>query len=145
VRGPSAREIADFQETYGELQARLVQAKSGAPWLGGRRSGYAVESAAPPRLMNLLSGRWTAVWSPLGTVQVRPLGPPLPLGTLPIGNARQAIRAALMAQEREDRYPTWLASAQQAAFPEAICWRDQMPEKGEVDLTNYLPFLALSS
>ena len=38
-----------------------------------------------------------------------------------------------------------LASAQQAAFPEAICWRDQMPEKGEVDLTNYLPFLALSS
>jgi hypothetical protein len=50
-----------------------------------------------------------------------------------------------MAQEREDRYPTWLASAQQAAFPEAICWRDQMPEKGEVDLTNYLPFLALSS
>ena len=36
-------------------------------------------------------------------------------------------------------------SAQQAAFPEAICWRDQMPEKGEVDLTNYLPFLALTS
>ena len=33
----------------------------------------------------------------------------------------------------------------QAAFPEAICWRDQMPEKGEVDLTNYLPFLALTS
>jgi hypothetical protein len=78
-------------------------------------------------------------------VQVRPLGPPLPLGTLPIGNARDAIRAALMAQEREDRYPTWLTSAQQAAFPEAICWRDQMPEKGEVDLTNYLPFLALTS
>ena len=141
----SAREIADFHDTYGDLQARLVQAKSGAPWLGGRRSGYAVESAAPPRLMTLLSGRWTSVWSPLGTVQVRPLGPPLPLGTLPLGNAREAIRAALKAQEREDRYPTWLADAQQAAFPEAICWRDQMPEKGEVDLTNYLPFLALTS
>jgi len=145
VPGPSAAEIADFHDTYGDLQARLVQAKAGAPWLGGRRSGYAVESAAPPRLMALSSGRWTAIWSPLGTVQVRPLGPPLPLGTLPLGNAREAIRAALMAQEREDRYPTWLASAQQAAFPEAICWRDQMPEKGEVDLTNYLPFLALSS
>jgi len=145
VRGPSAREIADFHETYGELQARLVQAKSGASWLGGRRSGYAVESAAPPRLMSLLSGRWSAVWSPLGTVQVRPLGPPLPLGTLPLSNAREAIRAALIAQAREDRYPTWLADAQQAAFPEAICWRDQMPETGEVDLTNYLPFLALTS
>jgi hypothetical protein len=145
VRGPSAREIADFHDTYGDLQARLVQAKAGTPWLGGRRSGYAVESAAPPRLMTLLSGRWSSVWSPLGTVQVRPLGPPLPLGTLPVGNVREAIRAALIAQAREDRYPTWLASAQQAAFPEAICWRDQMPEKGEVDLTNYLPFLALTS
>ena len=145
VRGPSAREIADYHDTYGDLQARLVQAKAGAPWLGGRLSGYAVESAAPPRLMTLTSGRWSAVWSPLGTVQVRPLGPPLPLGTLSIGNAREAIRAALMAQEREDRYPSWLASAQQAAFPEAICWRDQFPATGEVDLTNYLPFLALSS
>ena len=145
VRGPSAREIADFHETYGDLQARLVEAKVGAPWLGGHRSGYAVESAAPPRLMRLLSGRWSSVWSPLGTVQVRPLGPPLPLGALPLGNVREAIRAALVAQAREDRYPTWLASAQQAAFPEAICWRDQMPEKGEVDLTNYLPFLALTS
>jgi hypothetical protein len=122
-----------------------VQAKAGAAWLGGRRSGYAVESAAPPRLMALLSGRWSAVWSPLGTVQVRPLGPPLPLGTLPLENVRAAIRTALVAQAREDRYPTWLAAAQKAAFPEAICWRDQMPEAGEVDLTNYLPFLALSS
>jgi hypothetical protein len=145
VRGPSAREIADFHDTYGDLQARLVQAKSVASWLGGRRSGYAVESAAPPRLMSLLSGRWSSVWSPLGTVQVRPLGPPLPLGALPLGNVREAIRAALVAQAREDRYPTWLADAQQATFPEAICWRDQMPEKGEVDLTNYLPFLALTS
>ena len=50
-----------------------------------------------------------------------------------------------MAQAQEDRYPTWLTSAQQAAFPEAICWRDLMPEQGEVDLTNYLPFLALTS
>jgi hypothetical protein len=145
VRGPSARQIADFHDTYGDLQARLVQAKADAPWLGGHRSGYAVESAAPPRLMTVLSGRWSSVWSPLGTVQVRPLGPPLPLGTLPVQNVRGAIRAALMAQAREDRYPTWLASAQQAAFQEAICWRDQMPELGEVDLTNYLPFLALTS
>jgi hypothetical protein len=145
VPGPSARAIADFQETYGDLQARLVQAKSGTPWLGGRRTGYAVESAAPPKLMTLSSGRWSALWSPLGTIQVRPLGPPLPLGTLPLANAREAIRAALMTQAREDRYPTWLAAAQQAAFPEAICWRDQMPETGEVDLTNYLPFLALTS
>jgi hypothetical protein len=104
-----------------------------------------VESVAPPQLMSLSSGRWSVLWSPLGRVRVRPLGPPLPLGSLPLGNVRRAIRTALIAHAREDRFPGWLTSAQKAAFPEAICWRDQLPELGEVDLTNYLPFLALTS
>jgi hypothetical protein len=95
--------------------------------------------------MNLSSGRWSQLWSPLGTLRVRPLGPPQPLGSLPLGNVRHAIRAALIAQAREARFPIWLTAAQRAAFPEAICWRDQLPELGEVDLTNYLPFLALTS
>lgn len=145
VSWPNARQIADFHETYGDLQARLVEAKSQAQWLGGRRSGYAIASVAPPQLMSLSSGRWSALWSPLGTVHVRPLGPPLPLGSLPLGNVRVGIRAALVAQAREEYFPTWLTGAQRAAFPEAICWRDQFPELGEVDLTNYLPFLALTS
>ena len=57
---------------------------------------------------------------------------------------RTSIRSALIDQAREQRFPIWLAAAQKAAFPEAICWRDQFPEIGEVDLTNYLPFLALT-
>ena len=102
----SARAIADFHETYGDLQARLVQAKSGTPWLGGRRAGYAVESAAPPKLMTLSSGRWSSLWSPLGTIQVRPLGPPLPLGTLPLGNVREAIRAGVAITASTDAHST---------------------------------------
>ncbi|CAN5237330.1 hypothetical protein BH18ACT12_BH18ACT12_18090 [soil metagenome] len=145
VSWPNARQIADYHETYGELQVRLVQAKAQTLWLGGRRAGYALESAAPPQLMGLSSGRWAALWSPLGTVQVRPVGPPMPLGSLPLGDVQQAIRTALVAQAREARFPTWLTAAQKAAFPEAICWRDQLPELGEVNLTNYLPFLALTS
>jgi len=145
VSWPSSRQIADYHETYGELQVRLVQAKSQTQWLGGRRAGYVLESAGPPQLMGLASGRWAALWSPLGTVQVRPLGPPLPLGSLPLGNVHHGIRAALIAQAREARFPTWLMAAQKSAFPEAVCWRDQLPELGEVDLTNYLPFLALTS
>jgi hypothetical protein len=145
VSWPSSRQIADYHETYGELQVRLVQAKSQTQWLGGRRAGYALESAGPPQLMSLASGRWAALWSPLGTVQVRPLGPPLPLGSLPLGNVHHGIRAALIAHAREAHFPTWLTSAQKSSFPEAICWRDQLPELGEVDLTNYLPFLALTS
>ena len=84
------------------------------------------------------------MWSPLGPVDVRPLGPPQPLGTLPLQSVRATIRSALMAQEREDRFPVWLMAAQRTALSEAICWRDQMPELSEVDLTNYLPFLALT-
>jgi hypothetical protein len=95
--------------------------------------------------MGLSSGRWAALWSPLGTIQVRPVGPPIPLASLSVGSAMHAIRAALIAQAREARYPTWLTAAQKSAFPEAICWRDQLPELGEVDLTNYLPFLALTA
>ena len=144
VATPSAADIADYHENFGDVQARLVEAKSGTAWLGGRRSGYALSSGAPPQLMSLSSGRWSRLWSPLGTVRVRPLGPPQPLGSLPIGNVRLAIRSALMEQAREERFPIWLTAAQKAAFPQALCWRDQFPELGEVDLTNYLPFLALT-
>ena len=145
VGPPAATAIADYHENFGELQARLVQAKAETPWLGGRRSGYALSSTAPPQLMNLSSGRWAPLWSPLGTVQVRPLGPPRALGTVPLGKVRLAIRSALVEQAREEHFPVWLTAAQKAAFPEATCWRDQFPELGEVDLTNYLSFLALTS
>ncbi len=144
VAWPNASAISEYHDNFGELQARLVEAKSQTHWLGGRRSGYALESTAPPQLMNLSSGRWSALWSPLGTVRVRPLGPPQPLGSLPLGNVRLSIRTALIDQAREEHFPTWLTAAQKAAFPEAICWRDQFPELGEVDLTNYLSFLALT-
>jgi hypothetical protein len=143
VGGPSASEIADYRANYGDVHVRLVETKSAAPWLGGRR-GYALASTAPPQLMGLASGRWARVWSPLGAVQVRPLGPPKLLSSLPLGSVRASIRSALIEQAREDHFPVWLAAAQKAAFPEAICWRDQFPEVGEVDLTNYLPFLALT-
>src|SRR5439155_3946162 len=42
VGGPNARAIAQYHENFGELQARLVEAKSETEWLGGRRSGYAL-------------------------------------------------------------------------------------------------------
>jgi hypothetical protein len=144
VPAPSAQAIADYQDTYGDLNARLVKTKERVQWLGGKSSGYALASTAPPQLMTVATGRWSTVWSPLGAVQVRPLSLPQPLAALPLASVRTGIRSALMAQEREDRFSDWLMSAQRAALSEAICWRDQMPELSEVDLTNYLPFLALT-
>jgi hypothetical protein len=144
VAAPTGAAVAQYRQNFGDVQARLVQVKSKTEWLGGKSTGYALASTAPPQLMGLASGRWAAVWSPLGVVRVRPLGPPKPLASVPLGNVRSSIRAALMDQSREEHFPVWLTAAQKAAFPEAICWRDQFPELGEVDLTNYLDFVALT-
>jgi hypothetical protein len=140
---PTAGQIADYQASYGDLQARLVQTSAGTAWLGGRRVGYAIESTAPDALMGLPTRRWASVWSPLGAVRVRPLAAPEPLAGVPYGSARPSIRAALMAQQRQSRFPSWLTAEQRGAFPEGTCWRDQFPELGEVDLSGYLPFLEL--
>ena len=143
VAAPTAVEIADYQDTYGDLQARLVQTRRGAAWFGGRRVGYAIESAAPSSLMSLPSNRWASVWSALGAVRVRPLGPPVPLSSVPLARARASIRSALLAQSRRARYPQWLIARQRAALEEATCWRDQFPEVAATDMTDYLPFLEL--
>ncbi len=145
VSAPTGDDIAEFQETYADLQARLVQTEKRAPWLGGRKVGYAVQSNAPGPLMELPSGRWTPVWSPTGTVRVRPLGPPVALGSVAPARARPSIRAALVTQEREAKYPLWISTQQTRSFRNVVCWRDQLPMPGIVDLTEYLPFLALTS
>jgi hypothetical protein len=143
VSAPSAAQIADYRDSYGDLQARLVQTKAQAPWLGGRRVGYAIEATAPDALMGIPMKRWSSVWSPLGAVRVRPLGPPQPLGGVPLGSATPSIRAVLIAQARQARFPTWLAARQRAAFPEATCWRDQFPQVGDADLSEFLEFLQI--
>jgi hypothetical protein len=143
VGTPSDADVAEFQQTYGELQTRLVQTAARATWLGGRKRGYAVEANAPGAVMSAPSQRWTSVWSPSGVVRVRPLGPPQPLGAVPVARVRSSIRAALAAQERFARYPTWIAARQSRSFDQAVCWRDELPAVGVADLTDYLPFLQL--
>jgi hypothetical protein len=145
VAAPSSDAVTEFQQTYGDLRARLVQTAARAPWLGGRKLGYAVESNAPGAVMSAPSGRWTSVWSTAGVVRVRPLGPPSPLGSVPLERARASIRAALVSQERDALYPTWIAARQSRSFDQAVCWRDQLPGVGIADLTDYLPFLSLPS
>ena len=144
VPGPSGTDIAEYQSNYGDLQARLVQSEARTPWLGGRKVGYAVSSNAPVRLMALPTRRWSALWSPLGTTRVRPLGPPVRLRSVPLVRLRASIRAALIAQAKDARYETWIAGQQGRSFRNAVCWRDQLPSLGTADLTEYLPFLALT-
>jgi hypothetical protein len=141
---PSGADIADYQQTSGELQARLVQTARSAAWLGGRKLGYALASNAPTPVMAIASGRWSQVWSPTGTMRVRPLGEPVPLGSVPLSRTRPSIRAALIAQARDERYPTWIAVQMARSLSSAVCWRDELPQTGAADLTDYLPFLSLA-
>jgi len=144
VSPPSAADIADYQETSTDLLVRLVQTAHAAAWLGGRKVGYALASNAPTPVMALRSGRWSQVWSPTGTVRVRPLGEPVPLGSVPLARVRPSIRAALIVQARDERYPAWIAARMARSLSSAVCWRDELPQAGVADLTDYLPFLSLS-
>ena len=144
VRAPSGADVAEYQQTYGDQKVRLVQAGRPAPWLGGRKVGYAVESIAPVSVMTLPAGRWARVWSVAGPIRVRALGSPVRLGSLSLARVAPSIRAALIAEARDARYPSWIAAQQARSFAGAICWRDELPAVGIADLTDYLPFLSLN-
>ena len=143
VAGPTAVEVGDYYETYGAMRARLVEAKTRAPWLGMRKHGFALESMAPPQLFSLpQGGGWHRIRTMRGTYQVRALDSPVSLGALPLTMARPAIVTALKELSRSDRYEAWLLARERVLDEQAVCRRDAQPEAGVVELTDYLPFLA---
>lgn len=143
VAGPTSVEVNEYYETYGATRARLVEAKTAAPWLGMRKHGFALESMAPPQLFSLPQGRgWHGIRTMRGTYQVRALDSPASLGALPLGVARPAIVNALKELSRSDRYEAWLLARERVLDEQAVCRRDAQPQVGVVELTDYLPFLA---
>ena len=142
VGSPSSADVREYYQTYGESQARLVQTKSAAPWLGNRKRGFALESTAPPQLFSIRQGGWRKVRTMRGTYQVRALGSPVPLGAIPFGLARPAVVTALRTLAQADRFEAWLLARERALVEQALCRRDVQPQTGVVPLTDYLPFLA---
>jgi hypothetical protein len=143
VAGPTAVEVGEYFETYGAARARLVETKTGAPWLGMRKHGFALESMAPPQLFSIAQGGgWHRIRTMRGTYQVRALDSPVSLGALPLSVARPAIVNALKELSRSDRYEAWLLARERVLDEQAVCRRDSQPEVGVVELTDYLPFLA---
>jgi hypothetical protein len=142
VGSPSSADVREYYETYGESQARLVQTKSTAPWLGNRKRGFALESTAPPQLFAIRQGGWRKVRTMRGTYEVRALDSPVPLGAIPFGLARPAVVTALRTLAQADRYDSWLLARERALVEQALCRRDVQPQTGVVPLTDYLPFLA---
>jgi hypothetical protein len=137
---PSGGEVAAFYAAYPDMLVRRAHVSPTAPWLG-RRTGFAVAEAAPQRLFTLPAGRKSRLATVLGTFKVRPLGPAQPLGALPLSTVRPAIVAALRGFERAQSFERWTIQQQNHALNRMTCLRDQLPQPGAIDLTQYLPFL----
>jgi hypothetical protein len=75
--------------------------------------------------------------------KARALAPAVPLQTLSVTEARPAISAALVELARSDAFDRWLLKAEEGLLRNAVCWRDLMPDRGVVDLTDGLDFLTL--
>jgi hypothetical protein len=129
---PSTAAVEEFHRSYADFLARPVAVPEPVDWLGGRRSGFALETFAPPTVFSLRRGR--RIETPAGRMLVRPLGEAVPLGALSTADARPAIETALGRLARGAIYDGWLRKAQRAALVEARCTRDQLPEPAVIDM-----------
>ena len=145
VQPPSSAEISLYHSLYGALPVRQVRADSTASWLGGRRKGFALVPPGPLQLLTMPSARWRALVTTNGAVKVAALDEVLPLGAVPLALARPAVRAALTAQGRLQAVETWSVGAQSRALSRILCVGDVLPASATVDLSSYLPFLALDA
>ena len=141
-RKPTAGEVASFYAAYPDLLARRVHVSPAPSWLA-RRTGYAVQEAAPERVFSLRTGRKSRVSTLLGTFAVRPLGSAQTLGALPLSSVRSGIVAALRGFERAQSFERWTIAQQNHALNRTICLRDELPQPAAIDLTEYLPFLRI--
>ena len=144
VRAPSMGAITGFYFSYPEVIVRTVRAEGATPWwLGDRKTGLALSTFAPPSLFEGPAGRAKTVRTMAGRFAVRTLDEARPLGAVPLAQARPAISAALKQFARSDAVVNWSASRQQSLLDQATCRRDDLPVTGVIDLTDFLPFLAL--
>ena len=140
---PSVSDVQTFYSSYPDLQVRMVQARPAPFWLGNRTQGLALSEVAPPKLFDLPTGRSSSVLTSQGSYTVKALQDALPLGAVPVGQARPTILAALRAFARGVAFEHWTVAKQRGALNTATCARDDLPQPAAVDLVQYLPFLRL--
>jgi hypothetical protein len=133
--------VADFYDTNGATNARLVTARKPVSWLGGRTRGIAIAGVAPARVFAQPAGKAGLVADSGKTVAVTALGPTLPLAAFPLSLARPAIGAAVQQLARGDAYQAWLQDAETKLLSTTTCLADDVPQPLPVGLADFLPFL----
>jgi hypothetical protein len=139
VSGPTGAQLQQWYTTYATANARLVRATAAERWLGNERAGVAVSQQAPGRLFGLADDRTVVV----DGVKLTVLGEVAPLGTFPFAAAAPAVRAAFLAQQKDAAFAVWSRRRQNQSLSTLTCQHDQPPQPATVDLTDWLPFLAL--
>ena len=137
----SAVQIAEFVSTYAATRVRLVEVDPEAPWLTGAFRGYAVETIAPDQIFTLRQNHRTTIDTVDGRFTVRPIGPALPLLALSPAQARTVARGVLGRFATLDVYERWLRAREIHLLANAVCIRDAVPARGDVDLSAWVPFL----
>ena len=145
VPGSTEPQIQAFYATYSDTLVRPFKVTPAAPWLGNRTSGFALAVAAPGALFRLPSAVASPFTTGLGSYTVTPLDQALPLGALPLDQARPAIRTALRSFAKTQAYEDAARKRAESALNRTICLRDDLPNPAVVSVSTYLPFLALSS
>jgi hypothetical protein len=145
VPGSTEPQIQAFYATYSDTLVRPFKVTPAAPWLGNRTSGFVLAVAAPGALFRLPSAVASPFTTGLGSYTVTPLDQALPLGAIPVDQARPAIRTALRSFARTQAYEDAARKRAESALNRTICLRDDLPNPAVVSVSTYLPFLSLSS
>jgi hypothetical protein len=72
---------------------------------------------------------------------VRPVGPAVPLLALSPTQASAIARGVLGRFAKLDVYERWLRTREIRLLADAVCIRDAVPARGDVDLSAWVPFL----
>ena len=146
VGTPTPEQITSYYESVADTPARLVQVKPRAWWLGERREGLAIASLAPPQLFGMpTSKKWLRIRTADGVFKVRSEDDVYPLGTFPLSVARPTVVAALKEIQRRQVFERWFTRPLRDGLDRLRCRGDALPAVAVVDLTTYLPFLALTA
>jgi hypothetical protein len=146
VGAPTAEQITSYYESVADTPARMVQVKPRAWWLGDRREGLAIASLAPPQAFGVPVGKkWVRVRTADGLLKIRSEDSAFPLGTFPLSVARPTIVAALKEIQRRQVFERWFTRPLSDGLDRLRCANDELPAVAVVDLTTYLPFLALTT
>jgi hypothetical protein len=142
-RPPAATsaQIGEFVSTYAASRVRLVEVDPEAPWLGGAFRGFALETIAPQEVFSVPENRKTTIDTIDGRFAVRALGPAIPLLALSPSQSSAVARAVLGRFAKLAVYDRWLRARQIQLLADAVCIRDAVPARGDVDLSAWVPFL----